>query len=254
MDNKKVSIIVPVYNASAYIEQTIKMVFEQTYDDFELILIDDNSTDDSLYVINKTITMNNLSSKVVVIENEKNLGAASSRNAGIERALGRYIAFLDADDVWICDKLESQVEFMEKENAAFSYTSYEFGDENANPTGKVVRALSELDFKMALTRTIIFTSTVMFDLAKIKKEDIYMPIIESEDTATWWSILKKGYVARGFDKVMTIYRRPRKSLSSNKFKAIKRIYGLYINIADLPRCKAICCMFMWAFRATLRRI
>ena len=247
-----VSIVVPVYNAADYIANTIEMVCNQTYKDWELILVDDASTDGSAEVIEEIISSSK--KRIRLIKKDVNAGAAAARNTGIDNTMGRYIAFLDADDVWKSDKLEKQIEFMEKSGAAFSFHSYEFGDENAKPTGKVVHAPSSLTFKKALSRTVIFTSTVMFDMEKIDTEIIHMPQVPSEDTATWWRILKSGYVAYGLDENLTIYRRPKKSLSSNKLEAISRIWFLYRNIAGLSVFASLFYFGGWAVRATLRRL
>ena len=143
---------------------------------------------------------------------------------------------------------------MEKTGAAFAFHSYEFGDEKANPTGKIVHAPKVLRYRQALSRTVIFTSTVMFDTEKIDMEIIHMPQVPSEDTATWWRILKSGYEAYGLDENLTIYRRPAKSLSSNKMEAIYRIWFLYRNIAGLSVLESLFYFGGWAVRATLRRL
>ena len=247
-----VSIVVPVYNAADYIENTIEMVRRQTYTDWELVLVDDASTDGSADLIESIIELGD--DNITLYRKQVNEGAAAARNTGIDHTSGRYIAFLDADDVWKIDKLERQVDFMEKTGAAFSFHSYEFGDDKANPNGKVVHAPKELTFKKALSRTVIFTSTVMFDTEKIDTEIIHMPRVPSEDTATWWRILKVGYTAYGLDRNLAIYRRPPKSLSSNKLTAVSRIWFLYRNIAGLSVFQSLFYFGGWAVRATLRRL
>lgn len=268
--NTKVSIITPVYNASHFIQDTIKMVCNQTYTDWELILVDDASPDGSAELITKLLDRENPSckellqsigksyedslSKVHLICKDVNEGAALARNTGIDAATGRYIAFLDADDIWMSDKLTRELEFMEQKSAGFVFSAYEFGDENAAPTGKIVHVPETLTFREALSRTVIFTTTVVFDLNKIDRQLIHMPNVGSEDTATWWTILKSGVTAYGLDEVLAIYRRPAKSLSSNKFKAIQRIWFLYRNIAGLSVLSSIKYFIGWAFRAVERRI
>ena len=247
-----VSIVVPVHNAAGYIADTIRMVCEQTYKDWELILVDDASTDNSVRVIEEIIASRK--KRIRLIKKKFNEGAAQARNTGIDASSGRFIAFLDADDIWKKDKLEKQVAFMEEKGAEFSFHSYEFGDENANPTGRVVHAPAVLKYRQALSRTVIFTSTVMFDTEKIDMGIIHMPQVPSEDTATWWRILKSGYTAYGLDENLTIYRRPKKSLSSNKLEAIRRIWFLYRNIADLSVIESLFYFGGWAVRATLRRL
>ena len=250
--NETVSIVVPVYNAAAYIGDTMRQVLAQTYTDWELILVDDRSPDDSAEKIAE-LSAKNPDRRIVYILREENGGPAKARNDGIMAASGRYIAFLDADDVWFPDKLEKELRFMKEKDAAFVYTSYEFGDSEARGTGKVVRALPELTYSMALTRTIIFTSTVLFDLSKLGRSRILMPDIRSEDTATWWAVLRTGVTAYGLDEVLAVYRRPPKSMSSNKGRALVRIWRLYRREGiGIPR--SLVCFVLWAVRATLRRI
>lgn len=247
-----VSIVVPVYNAARYIRKTIDMVCEQTYKDWELILVDDASSDKSAEIISDIIESSG--KRIRLIRKERNAGAAEARNTGIDASAGRYIAFLDADDVWMPDKLEKQIAFMEKTGASFAFHSYEFGNELARPTGKIVHVPETMKFRQALSRTVIFTSTVMFDTEKIDMEIIHMPDVPSEDTATWWRILKSGIIGYGLDENLAIYRRPPKSLSSNKLIAIERIWFLYRNIANLSVLESLFYFGGWALRATLRRL
>lgn len=247
-----VSIIVPVYNAGLYIEETIAMVQAQTYTNWELILVDDHSSDDSRDRIEKCIAGGD--KRIRLIAGPANAGAARARNTGIQNARGRYIAFLDADDIWMKDKLEKELAFMKEKQAAFVFTAYEFGDENAVRTGKVVHVPPALTYFKALSRTVIFTTTVLLDTDKTGREMIQMPDVKSEDTATWWKLLRNGFTAYGLDEVLAVYRRPVKSLSSNKLKAIRRIWNLYRREEKLPFLYSCYNLFFWALRAALRRI
>lgn len=247
-----VSIIVPVYNAGNYIEETIAMVLEQTYTHWELILVDDMSSDDGVARIEKYAER--YPDKIKLIKKPINEGAAKARNTGIDAAVGRYIAYLDADDVWMKEKLEKELLFMQEKDAAFVFSAYEFGDRHANPTGKVVHVPETLNYKQALSRTVIFTTTVVFDTEKIPKDLLYMPVVKSEDTASWWKILRSGYIAYGLDEVLAVYRRPPTSLSSNKVEAIRRIWNLYRREEGLNLFYSFYNLFFWAVRATLRRI
>ncbi|MBR5970425.1 MAG: glycosyltransferase family 2 protein [Lachnospiraceae bacterium] len=250
------SIVIPVHNARDYIAETIESVRAQTDHEWELILVDDASTDDSAALIRKIIAGSKEMISLIPLSAEEGGSAARARNAGIEAALGRYIAFLDADDLWMPEKLSRTLAFMKEREAAFAFTSYAFGDEAARPTGKEVRVPETLTFEEALSRTVIFTSTVIFDTKRIAKKWIRMPEIESEDTATWWRILRRGVTAQGLDEVLTVYRRSGKSLSSNKLKAVKRIWRLYRDpgVAGLSLPSSVKQFFGWAFRATARRI
>ena len=248
-----ISIVTPVYNAAAFIRQTMEMVQAQTYTDWELILVDDGSKDNSCEVIEDYLK-ENPDERIRLIKKGINEGAALSRNRGIKEAKGRYIAFLDADDVWLTHKLQRQMEFMKEKDAGFVFSAYEFGDEEAIGTGRIVHVPDSLTHKKALSRTVIFTTTVLLDTTKVSKDLIYMPNVPSEDSATWWQILRNGHVARGLDEVVAIYRRPGKSLSSNKLKAIQRIWYLYRNVEKLSLPSSCIAFVGWAYRATVRRI
>lgn len=249
----QISIVVPVYNAEKYIEQTVDMVRRQTFTDWELILVEDCSKDKSAEVL-RMLEQKLQDSRIRVIYKERNEGAAGARNTGVEAAEGRYLAFLDADDIWKENKLADELAFLTEKKAAFVFTAYEFGDENGIGTGKIVRVPDTLTYKKALSRTVIFTSTTLFDVSVLGKELVKMPDVPSEDSATWWQILRAGYTAYGYPEVTTIYRRPPKSLSSNKGKAIQRIWYLYRKVEKLPLATSMVCFVGWALRATLRRL
>lgn len=269
-----VSIIVPVYRARAYIAETIRMVLAQSYKKWEFLLVDDCSDDGSADEVRQALSayvcspadsaFENVGSvemyqcggeqRILLICKKINEGAAKARNTGLAFAQGQYIAFLDADDVWLPGKLEKQLVFMENRAAGFAFSAYEFGDEAAKPTGKVVHVPDTLTYRKALSRTVIFTTTVVLDRNIVPDELIQMPQVESEDTATWWRILRAGYTACGLDEVLAIYRRPPKSLSSNKLKAVKRIWNLYRRQERLSVLSSAYYFVFWAYRATMRRI
>ena len=251
-----VSIVTPVYNAGSYIAGTIESVLAQDCDNWELILVDDLSTDNSVSVIEGFLT----DTRIRLVRGTRKLGAAKARNEGIKIARGGYLTFLDADDLWKETKLSRQLAFLKRNHAAFSFTSYEFGDTDARPTGRIVHAPEKLNYRQALSRTVIFTSTVMFRLSEsgsataLSKTDCFFPDCPSEDTALWWRILRSGYSAAGLDEVLTVYRRPSGSLSSNKLTAIKRIWNLYRREEGFNILKSARYFIPWAVRATLRRL
>ncbi len=250
MKDELVSIIIPVYNAEKFIDETINSVLDQTYKNWELILVNDCSKDNSEKLIQKYLK----DSRIRLINNKTNSRAAISRNNGIKKANGRYICYLDADDKWDKEKIEKQVIFMKEKDCAFSFTSYEFADDKCIPNGKKVIVPDIINYKEALKNTTIWTSTVMFDMKKLSKKDIYMPNVKSEDTASWWSILKKVDYAYGLKYILSFYRRTEGTLSSNKFEAIKRIWNLYRNVEHLNIFKSMYCFTWYAFRAVTRRI
>lgn len=230
-----ISIITPVYNSERFIEQTIRSVIEQTYKNWELILIDDCSTDKSYEIIKKYLCKEK---RIKYIRLEKNSGAAVARNIGIQNAEGRFIAFLDSDDIWKANKLEKQIDFMLKNNIGFSFTSYEIIDEYGNNLNKIIKVPKIIDYNGLFKNTIIGCLTVMIDKEIIG--DFRMPLVRAgQDTATWLSILRQGHIAYGLDEVLARYRKVRGSISSNKIKALKRTWNTYRNLEKLPLLK--CC-------------
>ena len=248
-----ISIIVPVYNAEKFIMKTMDSVLAQTYLNWELLLVDDCSSDGSAEAISQYVEKEK-DSRIRLIRQPTNQGAAYARNRGLMEARGRYIAYLDADDLWMSEKLEHELNFMRKKDAAFVFTGYEFADENGTGLGKVVRVPETLSYRQALSNTTIFTTTVMFDTEKIPKEQLVMPRIKSEDTALWWRVLRSGHTAYGLDENLALYRRAGRSLSSNKLEALRRIWNLYRKAEGMGVLNSAWHFCFWAVRAVWRRV
>ncbi len=251
MQKDIVSVVIPVHNAEKYINDTVNSVLNQTYDAWEMILVENASDDSTVHILEE---IKSRDSRIRIMDLKDAVGAAAARNMGVTAATGRFIAFLDADDIWHPEKLEKEVAFIKEKEAAFVFTGYEFANEKAKPSGKIVKVPESLSHIQAMKNTTIFTSTVMFDTTRIDKEKIRMPQIKSEDTALWWNILREGYLAYGLNENLVLYRRPGKSLSSNKIEAIKRIWYLYRKWEKLNVFTSSWYFVHWAFRAVLRRI
>ncbi len=218
-----VSVITPSYNSIRFIGETILSVQNQSYENWEMIIVDDASTDQSAAKIKEIIEGD---SRIRLISLKENVGAAKARNLAIEEARGRYIAFLDSDDIWLPNKLKTQLLFMEEMNAAFSYTSYSLIDENGNGLNREVNVPKFVDYHRLAGNTIIGCLTVMIDREKISH--IEMPNVQPEDTALWLNLLHEGHEAKGIQQVLAKYRIVENSVSRNKmsgFSVLEIIKG-----------------------------
>lgn len=250
--NNKVSVITPSYNSEKYILNTIKSVQLQTYDDWELIIVDDCSEDSTCSIV-ENISMSD--KRIRLLRQEQNGGAGKARTRGMEEATGRYIAYLDADDVWLAEKLEKQVAYMKKTNAAFSCTSYEVIDDSGKRLNKIVHMLPNVDYVGFLTNNLLQTVGIMVDTEVVDKKYLVMPDIRRrQDAATWLQILKAGFECYGLDEVLAQYRRTENSLSSNKIKAIKGMWHLYRDIEHLSLPFSCYCFIRYAVLAVRKRI
>ena len=242
-----VSIITPLYNCSTFLESTIRSIIAQSYIDWELVLVDDCSQDNSLDIANDYVAQD---SRIKLIKLTKNSGAAVARNIAIEEASGRFIAFLDSDDLWHPQKLEKQINFMLENNYAFSYTAYE----KINEEGKVfeyVGAPQQLSYKQLLKTNEIGCLTVIYDMKHLGK--VYMPTeTKREDYATWLSILKKTDYAYGMPEILGQYRVYANQSSAKKGKMAKENWKLYRHIENLSVIKSVYYFGHYAIRGVLR--
>lgn len=252
VENDLISIIIPVYNCEKYIKDTIQSVCQQTYKNWEMIIVNDCSKDKSLEIARENVA--DITEKVKVIGLKQNSGVAIARNEALKVARGEFIAYLDGDDLWKKDKLKKQVKFMKSNNYNFTYTKYEYLKEDGK-TKEIKIFPKSLTYKQSLKNTVILTSTVMINRQLLDEKLLIMPNIRrGQDTATWWQILKEGNTAWGLDEVFTAYRRQAQSLSFNKVKAIKRTWNLYRNVEKFGIIKSAYYFLHYAVNAKLRRI
>ena len=251
MENQPlVSVIMPCYNMERFIAYTIESVQRQTYPHWELLIVDDASTDGTVDIIQSHCAQDE---RIHLIVKPKHSGIADSRNQCIKTAKGQYLAFLDSDDMWHPEKLDFQLRFMKEQNIGFSYSSYDCIDETGVPMGKTVKAAGNLTYKAYMNNTIIGCSTVMVDTAIIGEVEV-PNFRTSEDTATWLNILKKGFLAYAIDKPLTSYRIRQHSASSNKLKASSDLWRVYRQQEKLSFFKTLCCFISYAFHAIKKRI
>jgi teichuronic acid biosynthesis glycosyltransferase TuaG len=244
---EKVSIVIPVHNSYNYLKKCLDSVINQTYKNFEILIIDDHSTDDSIKLVRS------FKDKRIKIFSSNNYGISYARNKGIYEACGDYICFLDSDDYWDKNKLKKQVDFIKKNNYAFIYTKYMYVDELGN-NKRVANVALKLNYNSAIKNTCIFTSTVMLNMKILNKEDIYMPYVKyGEDSACWWQILKKGYTAYSIQEVLVYYRLSKNSFSANKIKAIIGTWKIY-KLQNMNLIKRFYCFNSYLYNAFRRRI
>ena len=215
--NKKVSIITPLYNAERYVSDTINSVVNQSYENWEMILVDDCSSDQSASIVEK---IQEQDARIRLLKNQTNIGPGASRNKAIDQATGDIIAFLDSDDIWHPEKLSKHLGFMEDNSSVFSHTSYGFIDEDGRKIKSTFHVSNKpIDYWDLLKRTEISCLTAMYDVNKLGK--MHMPLLSrAEDYGLWLDILKKGVVSDPFDEELAFYRLHSASATSKKWKHI----------------------------------
>lgn len=230
-----VSIITPLYNSEEFIEETINSVLNQTYKNWEMLIVDDCSIDNSLRIVKQFAADD---SRIKLIQLETNSGAAIARNKAIEEAQGRYIAFLDSDDLWHSQKLEKQIEFMQENNYAFTFTKYQQMTEDGNLIDRFIEVPDEITYEKALYTNPVGCLTVIYDVKKLGK--LYMPLIRKrQDYGLWLKILKKIECGYGLNENLAYYRVRNNSVSSNKLNLIKYQWELYREVEKLSLVKSV---------------
>ena len=247
-----VSVITPTWNSENYIKETIASVQAQTYKNWEMVIVDDCSTDSTVAIIREIAEKE---PRIRLYRQSENMGAAKARTRAMQESNGRFIAYLDADDIWKPEKLQRQVDFMLKNGCGFSCTSYEVIDDSGNKLNKEVHMLKKVNYIGFLTHNLLQTVGIMVDTDIVDKEYLVMPDIRRrQDAATWLQILKAGYDCYGLDIILAEYRRAQASLSSNKFKAVKGMWSLYRDIEHLSLPFSCYCFVRYAFTAVWKRI
>ena len=247
MDKEKVSIIVPMYNAEKFIGKTIESVLSQTYENWEMLIMNDVSTDNSLAVVNKFAKKD---ARIKVVNTEKNMGVVKGRNHLIDLANGKYIAFLDADDYWHSQKLEKQIQFMKEKNAGISCTEYTRVKENGEKINEVV-IKSEISYTDMLKNNYLGCLTVMYDVEKVGKR-YFKELEKNEDYVLWLEIVKDVKTIFGLKENLAYYRVLDNSRSSNKAKTAKVRWEIYRQVERLPFLKSVYYFLHYAVRAVLK--
>lgn len=212
-----VSIVTPNYKCERFIAKTIESVLAQTYTNLEMIIVDDCSPDNSYNIACEYAAKD---SRIKVLKNETNSGAAISRNRAIEVANGEFVAFLDSDDIWLPNKLERQIAFMKENNCDFSFTEYEHIDEEDKTLLKVAKTIKHLTYTKMMFHCFVGCLTVIYNqnvVGKVYAQDIK----KNNDNALFYPVLRKCSNAMGIPEILGLYRIRSGSISRNKFKMIK---------------------------------
>ncbi len=241
MKEKLISIIMPTYNCGKFIGETIETVIKQTYKNWELIIVDDCSKDETEKTVKKYVENDN---RIKYHKLETNQGAAVARTQAMKMAEGNYIAFLDSDDLWKEDKLEKQLKFMEENNYNFTCTAYEQIDEKGKLLNKVVNPKIKANYNRILLDCPVGNSTVMYNVDKLGKFEV-PNIRKRNDDALWLQILKKEKYIYGMNDVLMEYRIRSNSISSNKLDLVKYHWQLYREIEHLSIIRSIFHICWW---------
>ncbi|NKI25228.1 glycosyltransferase family 2 protein [Arenibacter sp. 6A1] len=242
MNKPLISVVTPVHNSEKFILETIKSVQNQTYENWELILIDDCSKDNSVNIIKEYIKNNE---RINLIINEKNSGAAISRNKGIKAAKGEFLTFIDADDIWYPKFIENSLNFCLSKNYEFVFSSYKRFDEDLNPLIADFIVPEKVNYKQLLNACPIPCLTAFIDIRRIGK--MYMPIMNKrQDWGLWLSILKEVDFAYGLPEPLAIYRMRKNSISRNKLNLIPYVWKLYRDVEKLSILRSSYLLCRWA--------
>jgi len=219
-----------MYNSKKFIDETIQSVLNQTFSDWEMLLVDDCSPDGSFkYVQGKYIG----EPRVKVIQNQVNSGAGVTRNNALALASGRYIAFLDSDDMWDPSKLQYQLAYMQGNSAPISHTSFSFMDEEGNAARGLVDVSYKVDLAKHLRKTEMGMSTCMVD-TKLVGSFRLSEVRARQDFLLWVSLLAQGHKSYGLQKYLTKYRIRKGQISANKFVVVPKTFLLYMGISHVP--------------------
>ena len=241
MEKGLISVITPTYNCAKFIEYTIESVRAQSYKQWEMIIVDDCSTDNTKKIVDKFIKEDN---RIKYFCLENNSGAAIARTKEMELAKGAYMAFLDSDDIWPEDKLKKQLIFMKQNGFSFTCTAYEQIDEDGNSLNRIIQTVSKADYNRVLLDCPVGNSTVMYNVEKMGKFEV-PNIRKRNDDALWLQMLKKEKYIYGMNSVLMKYRIRQNSISSNKFKVIKYHWILYRDIEHLSIARSIFHIMYW---------
>lgn len=234
-----VSIIVPNYNCSKYIKETIESVLAQTYTNWEMLIVDDCSTDESFNIAHSYAIKD---SRIKLFQNKINSGAAISRNNALDLAKGEYVAFLDSDDLWECDKLQKQIKFMNENCVDFCYSRYDLIDEEGTSLGVIARIPKKLSFLKLLHHDFIgcLTAIYRFDISKNIRS---INIKNNNDYGLFLQVIRNSKNAMGINDILAHYRIRKNGISRKKLRKVKPFFELMHDYMHYPY--LLCCWFLF---------
>lgn len=243
--NELVSIITPIFNGAKYVNETANSIISQSYTNWEWLIVDDCSTDNSYELIQKLAIDD---PRIRIFKNDVNSKTYASRNKALEHATGNFIAFVDADDVWHENKLEKQLNFMLENAYPFCYTNFKRFKLDPTEDGKIVNVPSKANFNTIISTNHIATSSVMINVAitgAFRMKNVY-----HDDFTLWLELLQRVPFASGLNETMMFYRLTPNSLSRNKFKSAMKVYDIFTNNLQLSYFKSRILFLRWAFYTT----
>lgn len=244
-----VSIITPAYNAAATIRMTIRSVQTQSFEDWEMLIADDGSEDDTAAVVEQAAASDE---RLVLIRCPANRGSGPARNAALVRAGGRYVAFLDSDDLWLPEKLARQIAFMGAKACALSYTAFRRISADGARTGRLIQVPEQLTHDTLLKNTAIATLTAMVDTDRTGP--LRMAEARRDDYILWLSLLRRGFTAHGLQEDLARYRVAGGSLSSRPGRSAAWTWRVYREAEGLDPLRASWYMAHYGARALLKRL
>ncbi|MGX1262642.1 teichuronic acid biosynthesis glycosyltransferase TuaG [Rossellomorea marisflavi] len=246
-DGVQVSIVMPAYNCGEFIDKTIDSVLRQTYVNWELIVVDDCSSDNTREIVTNYLEQDN---RIVYLRLEKNSGAAVARNAAIDLAKGEYIAFLDSDDIWTESKLSKQIHFMEKNSYSFTCTDYDKIDEDGSFLNLIVRNPTIRDYNYLL-KSCPGNSTIIYKASELGK--FFIPDIKKRnDYVMWLRVIKEAHYLYNYNEVLSSHRIRAGGISKNKFSLVKYHWIVYREMENLSLFKSTYLVIYWILVTALK--
>ena len=244
-----VTVITPAYNAAARIGETIRSVQAQSIEDWEMLIADDCSQDETAAVVEDAARAD---PRITLIRCATNGGSGAARNAALSQAQGRYVAFLDSDDLWLPEKLARQIAFMQDAGCAISYTAFRRLAAEGGRTGRLIRVPARLTYRALLKNTAIATLTAMVDTQQTGP--LQMSTARRDDYILWLSLLRRGFVACGLQEDLARYRVVAGSLSSRPTRSAAWTWSVYREAEGLGLIRASWCMAHYGARALIKRL